>query len=160
MELRKLGIERYKGYAHPAELQLAPLTILVGPNNSGKTALAQAIQLLAGGMTPSGPDASEPLPLDSGGIRHGETFEDLVTGRTVHGQLRMSATLVDDTGETSLSATIRRRTGPLPARLPNGASQAAVTKSSRNDRDSTTDPAILFPFPGRLRNTGGSIGKG
>ena len=112
MELRKLGIERYKGYAHPAELQLAPLTILVGPNNSGKTALAQAIQLLAGGLAPAGREASEPLPMESGGIRHGETFEDLVTGRTVHGRLRMSATLTDDTGETSLSATIRNVVAP------------------------------------------------
>lgn len=112
MELRKLGIERYKGYTRKAEVQLAPLTILVGPNNSGKTALAQAIQLLAGGMTPSGPEASEPLPLDSGGIRHGETFEDLVAGRSMHGQLRMSAALVDDTGEMSLSATIRNVVTP------------------------------------------------
>ena len=112
MELRKLGIERYKGYTQRAEVQLAPLTILVGSNNSGKTALAQAIQLLAGGLISSEPEASEPLPLDSGGIRHGETFEDLVTGRPVHGQLRMSAALVDDTGETSLSATIRNVVTP------------------------------------------------
>ena len=112
VELRKLGVERYKGYTQSAEVQLAPLTILVGPNNSGKTALAQAIQLLAGGLAPPEPDASEPLPPGSGGIRHGETFEDLVTGRTVHGQLRMSATLMDDTGETSLSATIRNVVTP------------------------------------------------
>ena len=112
MELRRLGIERYKGYTQWAEVQLAPLTILVGPNNSGKTALAQTIQLLAGGLTPSESDVSEPLPLASGRIRHGETFEDLVTGRPVHGQLRMSAALVDDTGETSLSATIQNVVTP------------------------------------------------
>ena len=112
MELRKFGIERYKGYTHSAELQLAPLTILVGPNNSGKTALAQAIQLLAGGLAPAGREASEPLPMESGGILHGETFEDLVTGRNVHGWLRMSATLTNDTGEMSLSATIRNVVTP------------------------------------------------
>ena len=71
VELRKLIVERYKGYAQRAEVELAPLTILVGPNNSGKTALAQAIQLLAGGMSPSGKDTSEPLPLESAGIQHG-----------------------------------------------------------------------------------------
>ncbi len=48
MELRKLSLERYKGYAEPVEIELAPLTILVGANNAGKTALAQAIQLFAG----------------------------------------------------------------------------------------------------------------
>ena len=142
MELRKLGIERYKGYTRWAEVQLAPLTILVGPNNSGKTALAQAIQLLAGGLTPSGSDVSEPLPLDSGGIRHGETFEDLVTGRTVHGQLRMSATLMDDTGETSLSATIRNVVTPgRPSarqiaewRLASGGNEIVAKRQGFDDR--------------------------
>ena len=112
MELRKLGIERYKGYFEPAEVVLAPLTILVGSNNSGKSVLAQAIQLLAGGLSPSGKDTSEPLPLQSGGIHHGETFEDLVTGRAVHGWLRLSATLSDESNELSLSATVRNVVAP------------------------------------------------
>lgn len=107
MQLLKLSIERYKGYAELAELELAPLTILVGSNNSGKTALAQAIQLLAGGLAPSDKDSPEPLPLESGGIHHGETFEDLVTGRTVHGSLSLSADLVDESGRLSLSATVQ-----------------------------------------------------
>ena len=116
MELRSLGIERYKGYAQPAELELAPFTILVGPNNSGKTALAQAIQLLAGGLAPEGRDTSEPLPLESGGIRHGETFADLVTGRSVHGRLHLSASLADADGELSLSAAVRHV--EIPSRPP------------------------------------------
>ena len=77
MELRKVNLERYKGYAEPTEIEIAPLTILVGANDSGKTALAQAIQLLAGGLAPSEQDMAEPLPLESGGIRHGLTFRDL-----------------------------------------------------------------------------------
>ena len=112
MELRKLNIERYKGYERPAELEFAPLTILVGSNNSGKTALAQAIQLLAGGLVPNGKDPSEPLPLESGGIQHGQTFEDLVTRRSAHGRLRVAATLADDAGELSLSATVRNVASP------------------------------------------------
>ena len=142
MELRKLGVERYKGYTQSAEVQLAPLTILVGPNNSGKTALAQAIQLLAGGLTPPEPDAPEPLPLESGGIRHGGTFEDLVTGRAVHGRLRMSAALVDDTGETSLSATIRNVVTPdQPSarqiaewRLASGGNEIVAERQGFDDR--------------------------
>lgn len=92
MELRKVNLERYKGYAEPTEIEMAPLTILVGANNSGKTALAQAIQLLAGGLAPSDQDMAEPLPLESGGIRHGLTFRDLVSRRAVHGWLRLSVT--------------------------------------------------------------------
>ena len=112
MELRKFSIERYKGYAEPTEVELAPLTILVGANNAGKTALAQAIQLLAGGLTSSEKNPSEPLPLESGGIHHGETFEDLVTGRNVHGSLNLSAVLADDSSELSLSATVRNVVSP------------------------------------------------
>ena len=107
MELRKVSLERYKGYAEPIEIELAPLTILVGANNSGKTALVQAIPLLAGGLAPSDAGLSEPLPLTSRGISHGQTFEDLVTGRTVHGWLRLSATLADGRDELSFSATVR-----------------------------------------------------
>ena len=112
MELRKFSLERYKGYAEVAEVELAPLTILVGANNSGKTALAQAVQLLAGGLASSEKDTSEPLPLESGGIHHGETFEDLVTGRAVHGLLRLSVTLVDNCSELSLSTTVRNVVSP------------------------------------------------
>ena len=112
MELRKFSLERYKGYARRVEVELAPLTILVGPNNAGKTALAQAIQLLAGGLAPSESDGREPLPLDSGGIRHGETFEDLVTGRALHGRLRLSITLADGGAESSLAATVTNVVAP------------------------------------------------
>ena len=106
LELRKLGLERYKGYAGATEVQLAPLTILVGANNAGKTALARAIQLVAGGLTPVPEYTSEPLPPVSGGLRHGETFEDLVTGRASHGRLRVSATFAYGDRELSLSATV------------------------------------------------------
>lgn len=112
VELRRFSLERYKGYAQRAEVELAPLTILVGPNNSGKTALAQAIHLLAGGLAPPDGDAREPLPLESGGLRHGETFEDLVTGRPMHGRLRLSLTLAGEGGDSSLSATVTNVVAP------------------------------------------------
>ena len=112
MKLRKLSLERYKGYGELAEVDLAPLTVLIGANNSGKTALAQAIQLLAGGLTHSGKDTSEPVPLVSGGIRHGETFDDILTGRTVHGRLRLSADFLGADGELKLSATVGNVVSP------------------------------------------------
>ena len=117
VELRRLCIERYKGYAQRVEVEVAPLTILVGPNNAGKTALAQAIQLLAGGLSTDGKDASEPLPLESGGIYHGAKFTDLVSGRSIHGQLHLAATFADErTSEVSLAATVR--TVEVPPRPP------------------------------------------
>jgi hypothetical protein len=112
VKLQRIALERYKGYARRVELEIAPLTILVGSNNSGKTALAQAIQLLAGGFVASNREAREPLPLESGGIRHGESFADLVTGRAVHGRLSFSVTLADERGALSLSATVNNVVAP------------------------------------------------
>lgn len=133
MQLRSFGVERYKGYVRPAEVELAPLTILVGANNAGKTALAQAIQLLAGGLASLEQDASEPLPLMSGDIRHGETFEDLVAGRMMHGWLSLSATLEENGRAMSLSATVRNVVAP------NRPSERQIsTWSLRNDRDEVT----------------------
>ena len=115
MELRKFSLTSYKGYAEPTEVEVAPLTILVGPNNAGKTALAQALQLLAGGLTAPDDATVEPLPLQSGGVRHGDSFEDLVTGRAVHGLLGMSITLASDTGECSLDVAVRNVVEPVRA---------------------------------------------
>ena len=112
VELRRFSLERYKGYARRVDVEIAPLTILVGPNNAGKTALAQAVQLLAGGLASAEGGAREPLPLESGGVRHGETFEDLVTGRAVHGRLKLSITLADGGAESSLSATVTNVVAP------------------------------------------------
>ena len=141
MKLRTLCIERYKGYAERAELELAPLTILVGPNNSGKTALAAAIQLFAGGLSPSEKDTSEPFPLESGGVKHGDTFADLVTGRAIHGQLQVGTTLIDDTGLCSLSAKVQNVVAPPhPSerqitnwQLTSGDNQIALTRVGFHD---------------------------
>ena len=107
-----MSLERYKGYAHQAEMEFAPLTILVGSNNAGKTALAQVIQLIAGGLANGESDRSEPLPFESGGVKHADYFADLVTGRSVHGRLRVAASLVDATGDLRLSAAVRDVVAP------------------------------------------------
>ena len=131
MELRKFSLTSYKGYAERVEVEVAPLTILVGPNNAGKTALAQALQLLAGGLTAPDDAAGEPLPLQSGGLRHGDSFEDLVTGRAVHGVLGMSITLAGDVGECSLDVAVRNVVEPArpPERL------LFTWRLKRNDRE-------------------------
>ena len=112
MRLCKFSLRNYKGYAEHTEVEVAPLTILVGPNNAGKTALAQAIQLIAGGLAAPDDAAGEPLPLVSGGIRHGDTFEDLVTGRAVHGRLAVSITLGEESDESVLDVTVGNTVEP------------------------------------------------
>lgn len=113
LKLKELCVEGYKGYRELAKLEIAPLTILVGQNNSGKSALVRAIQLLAGGLDSVSPNITEPLPLESGGIRHGESFDDLVTGRAPHRKLTLSAGFLAGSSWLSLAATVRNMTAPL-----------------------------------------------
>lgn len=116
MEIRKVSVERYKCFTENSNLEIAPLTILVGANNSGKTALAQAIHLLASSLTRSGDNIREPLSMSSDGIRHGRTFVDLVNGRSVHGKLSLSVELVNERSESSLQVTIQNvEKPPKPA---------------------------------------------
>ncbi|MCA9696724.1 MAG: AAA family ATPase [Myxococcales bacterium] len=44
--LISLEVERFKSYLEPTRVELAPLTVLVGRNNSGKSTLIQALLLL------------------------------------------------------------------------------------------------------------------
>ena len=122
MELRALTVERYKAYSGRTELELAPLTILVGANNAGKSALAQAFQLVAGGLTVGERAGPEPLPLESGGIRHGRAFEDLVTGRSLHGSVRFGLRFSAYNSELDLSVRIQN------VETPDGASERQISE--------------------------------
>ena len=51
----------------------------------------------------------------SGGIRHGDTFEDLVTGRAVHGRLTVSITFGQQSKESVLDVTIGNTVEPRRA---------------------------------------------
>ncbi len=107
MELRRLDLERYKCFDANTLIEIAPLTILVGANNSGKTALAQAIQLFSSSLAFPSNDRREPLLLNSEGITHGIIFQDLVSRRAVHGQLSMSAVFGNGSDEDELSVEIQ-----------------------------------------------------
>lgn len=61
-ELKRLTVERFKSYAEPATLEIAPLTILLGRNNSGKSSLIQALLLLK--QTLAYPRSDVPLHLE------------------------------------------------------------------------------------------------
>jgi predicted ATPase len=44
--ISRIGIENFKSFGPAQELSLAPITLLVGPNNSGKSTIIQAINIL------------------------------------------------------------------------------------------------------------------
>jgi predicted ATPase len=61
-ELKRLTVERFKSYPQPTSLEIAPLTVLLGRNNSGKSSLIQALLLLK--QTLEHPRADVPLHLE------------------------------------------------------------------------------------------------
>ncbi len=112
MELRELKLKRYKCFDQDASIKIAPLTILVGANNSGKTALMRSIHLLSSSLNLSNGDNREPLLLEADGMRHGKNFQDLVTRRSAHGQLSLSAIFKNNSSEVQLSVKIQNMVNP------------------------------------------------
>lgn len=100
MYLQKLEVERYKAYKDRTILRLFPLTILVGSNSSGKSAIARAAALLAGAL--SARDDDGPLPLQSLGLTHGVTLHDLLWGHSPHGSLKLAASFGERTAEETV----------------------------------------------------------
>jgi hypothetical protein len=73
MALSSFTVANYRSFLRPTTLELRPLTLLFGYNNSGKSALLRVLPLLADSVgTPRG----APLNLDSAAVR-GAAFRDL-----------------------------------------------------------------------------------
>jgi AAA15 family ATPase/GTPase len=47
VSLKGIGIENFKAFGEYQHFDLAPITIITGPNNSGKSALVAALELLS-----------------------------------------------------------------------------------------------------------------
>ena len=113
LHFSRLILERYKAFQQPCEIEVRPLTILVGANNAGKSALARAVPFLAGGLRANDPiPGSARLPLESFGLTHGTSFEDLIAGRSVHGSIRMNASFRSDGQELALTAEVQNVVSP------------------------------------------------
>jgi len=101
------SLKHYKSYEERVTLNIAPLTILVGTNNSGKSALTQSIHLIASNFAIHGDILRNGLHLNSGGIAHDDSFVDLVTGRSEHGKLLLSAKFSHKGREVCFSTVIQ-----------------------------------------------------
>jgi hypothetical protein len=73
MALSSFTVANYRSFLRPTTIELRPLTLLFGYNNSGKSALLRVMPLLADSI---GVPRGAPLNLDSGAVR-GASFRDL-----------------------------------------------------------------------------------
>ncbi|HYO68412.1 MAG TPA: hypothetical protein VEU33_20255 [Archangium sp.] len=96
MELTGLSFDNYKAFAQRETLELRPLTVLIGRNSSGKSAIARLPLLLARALSER---AQSPVDLDIDGVDFGGSFVDLIHKRRPHGSIGLGATFENDQGE-------------------------------------------------------------
>lgn len=88
MNLVGLSFHNYKAFGGRESIELRPLTVLIGKNSSGKSAVARLPLLLAGAFDKQ---ADAPIPLEVPGIDFGASFLDLIHNRRPHGTLELGA---------------------------------------------------------------------
>lgn len=101
--LTQLTFENYRTFERAETLDLAPLTVLIGRNSSGKSAIARLPLLLAQGLSK---DADAPLALEFDGHDFGASFADLVTNRITTRGLTIGATASDGESRIAMKATV------------------------------------------------------
>jgi predicted ATPase len=97
----KITFENYKSFKSKQELELKPITILIGKNSAGKSSIVKLPSLiensLAGGF-------SEPLQLVNDGVELGAEFRDLMYGRKTTGAKSLNIGMFS--GKESLELSI------------------------------------------------------
>jgi predicted ATPase len=73
-----LSWARYRSFKEHHRVEVAPVTLIIGRNGSGKSAISRLPVLLASGVAQ---DASDPLDLFAGGVVHAATYQDLAYSR-------------------------------------------------------------------------------
>ncbi|SHN45785.1 AAA family ATPase [Chitinophaga sp. CF418] len=82
--VNKISFKNYKSFKERQELELKPITVLIGKNSSGKSAISRLLTLLSGSL--SG-EFDPPLKWENKGVRLGLSNSDLVYNRNTAANL-------------------------------------------------------------------------
>jgi hypothetical protein len=104
MQLVGLSFQNYKAFPARESLEIRPLTVLIGRNSSGKSAIARMPMLLAGALSDR---AEAPVELDVDGVDFGASFLDLIHNRRPHGAIGLGATYEHDGERFDLQAKVQ-----------------------------------------------------
>jgi len=96
MKLTSLLFENYKAFKQPEEIEIRPLTILIGRNSSGKSVIARLPLLLARALSEQ---AEGPLELEFNGLNFGKSFLDLIHNRFWAGAISLGASFTKNNEE-------------------------------------------------------------
>jgi predicted ATPase len=76
----EISFKNFKIFKNEQTLKLRPITILIGKNNTGKSAIAKLPTLIAGSLSGK---FSMPISLENEGVRIGLSYEDLFYNRDI-----------------------------------------------------------------------------
>ncbi|PWC02899.1 DUF3696 domain-containing protein [Agromyces badenianii] len=102
--LEEIRVRDYKSFAGPVTIPLKPITVLLGKNNSGKTAIARLPISLSSALAKRTFGSSA---LRAGELGLGTTFRDIVHRKSAHAVLGLGLTLVDDEARRSVDVEIQ-----------------------------------------------------
>ncbi len=85
--IKRIFFKNYKSFKEQQVLELKPMTVLIGKNSSGKSAIAKLPTLIENSLSGS---FSEPLLLSNNGVELGAEFKDLITERSRIGSLYLA----------------------------------------------------------------------
>ncbi len=101
--INKITFKNYKLFKEKQELELKPLTILIGKNSSGKSSITKLLTLIEGSLNA---DFEVPFLLENDKVELGGEFRDLLYGRYPTGILEFDI----ETEENTLSIQIASNT--------------------------------------------------
>lgn len=104
VELKSILFENYKSFQKRQEIEIRPLTILIGKNNAGKSTIARLPLLLSRSLSRF---VENPVDLTFEGLNFGDSFFDLVYNRFRLGAIRLGASFLIDNQEFRFSTKIQ-----------------------------------------------------
>jgi len=105
MELTAISFEKYKAFPTRESIEVRPLTILIGRNNSGKSIITRLPLLIARALSDG---AESPLELEFNGLDFGASFLDLIHNRFIHGAVGVGATFTSKDESIEFWAKVQR----------------------------------------------------
>jgi predicted ATPase len=106
--INKISFKNYKSFKEQQELELKAITVVIGKNSSGKSAVVKLPTLIEGSL--SG-DFIDPISIVNDGIELGAEFRDLVYGRNI-GSLEIS--IEENNNSLSVELTSGSKDSDLP----------------------------------------------
>lgn len=76
--INKITFKNYKLFKEKQTLEIKPITILIGKNNTGKSAILKLMTIIEGGL---GAKQSIPIKLENDGVKSGNEYKDLIYGK-------------------------------------------------------------------------------